>query len=59
VTQWTPATRYLLGRSKVMLTGIAVMPTATHDFPGAWEITVGVIFVIVLIFVRMYVGKNR
>ena len=42
-----------------MLTGIAVMPTATHDFPGAWEITVGVIFVIVLIFVRMYVGRNR
>jgi hypothetical protein len=42
-----------------MLTDIAVMPRSIHDFPGAWEITVGVIFVIILIFARMYVGKNR
>ena len=42
-----------------MLTGIVAMPRPTHDFAGAWEITVGILFVIVLIFVRMYVGKNR
>jgi hypothetical protein len=56
-----PAIRYLLGRSTVMLIGVAVVAVGMHDYngPDASVITFGIVALIVLILAGVYGRRNR
>jgi hypothetical protein len=56
VTSWTRATCDYPAGSRVMMTGVvAYMPHLPRYVPYAWVFVVVVLFLIALIFVRMYV----